>query len=512
MQKQILKIAVLATGFCGLVAEYTLSTLASYFLGDSTFQWAIIISLMLFAMGLGARFTQLIRTSHLLTWFISLEYSLSLLVAYSTSSIYFAALFPLYTPLFIYLLSLCIGLLIGMEIPLVVRLNEQYEPLQINISSVLENDYYGALLGGLFFSFVALPYLSFSSTPFFLGMINFSVAVALFLLLEKQIPPRSKKIYRGTSVIVFILLLFSSHITREIAFYSEQSRYTDKIIFSQQTRYQKIVITQFREHYWLYLNGHQQFSSLDEAMYHEPLVHPAMLLSRNPKQVLICGGGDGCAAREVLKYPKVESVTLVDLDPAMTHVAQTFPPLTRINRNALSDSRTLVKNDDAFHFIDTTQNFYDVIIADFPDPRDVGQARLYAKEFFSLVKKRLRPNGIFISQAGSPYTAPEAFHCIKKTIKEAGFHVLPLHNHVTTMGEWGFLLASVERTPKELKQELHSATITPPTRWLNKEAMFLITSFGKNIFSLSDTAFIDVNTLRNPILFRYYNNGLWETH
>ena len=179
LKSNILKLSLFATGLSGIVAEYILSTLASYFLGDSIFQWTLIVSVMLFSMGLGSRLSRFLETD-LLKKFIIIEFILSLLTSFSSLLAYTAAAYTVYTGIIIYSLSILIGLLIGMEIPLVVRLNDEFEALKVNISSVLENDYYGSLLGGLFFAFVGLPYLGLTYTPFILGGINFAVAIFLF--------------------------------------------------------------------------------------------------------------------------------------------------------------------------------------------------------------------------------------------------------------------------------------------------------------------------------------------
>src|SRR6056297_359632 len=185
-RSRILKMAIFATGLSGIVAEYILSTLATYFLGDSVLQWTLIVSIMMFSMGLGSRISRVFQ-GNLLQTFIFLEFGLSLVVAYSSIIAYTAAAFTIYTGAIIYSMSIIIGLFIGMEIPLVIRLNNSFEILRVNISSVMEQDYYGSLAGGLFFAFIGLPYLGITFTPFVLGMVNFVVAVSLFIILRPKI-------------------------------------------------------------------------------------------------------------------------------------------------------------------------------------------------------------------------------------------------------------------------------------------------------------------------------------
>jgi spermidine synthase len=202
----VLKAAIFATGFAGIVAEYVLSTLATYFIGNSIFQWTMIVSLMLFCMGLGSRLSKRI-TKNLIKNFLLLEITLSLLVAFSSVLVYTLAAFSSYYEVVIYVLSMLIGLLIGLEIPLVVRINTEYDDLKTNISSILEKDYYGSLLGGVFFAFIGLPILGLSYTPFILGLINFFVAcIVLYRFKDKLTTPKLNRLYTILSITVLVLI------------------------------------------------------------------------------------------------------------------------------------------------------------------------------------------------------------------------------------------------------------------------------------------------------------------
>src|SRR6056297_1681037 len=199
-RSRILKMAIFATGLSGIVAEYILSTLATYFLGDSVMQWTLIVSIMMFSMGLGSRISKYFQ-GNLLQIFIFIEFALSLVVAYSSIIAYTAAAFTIYTGAIIYTLSILIGLMIGMEIPLVIRLNTSFEILRVNISSVMEQDYYGSLAGGLFFAFIGLPYLGITFTPFVLGMINFVVALSLCFIPRPTIKSHFRLSVRLASIV-----------------------------------------------------------------------------------------------------------------------------------------------------------------------------------------------------------------------------------------------------------------------------------------------------------------------
>ncbi|NUM72557.1 MAG: spermidine synthase, partial [Ignavibacteriaceae bacterium] len=337
MQKKsnILKYALFATGLSGIVAEYILSTLATYFLGDSIMQWTLILSFMLFSMGLGSSLSRFIKTN-LIDKFIFIEFLLSVLAAFSTSLAYTFSVYTEVRGIIIYSLAILIGILIGLEIPLVTRINEQFEELRVNIANVLEKDYYGSLLGGLFFAFVGLPYLGLTYTPFILGMVNFLVAVMLYIRL-KPLFSINKNIIMVSAAAVLIIISTGAVFAKEIILYGEQAKYADKIVYSEQSRYQKLVVTQWNDYYWFYINGNQQLSTFDEWLYHEPLVHPAAALCGEVKDVLILGGGDGCAAREIFEHYNPQSVTVVDLDPAVTRLAQTNEIFRKLNKDAMLD-------------------------------------------------------------------------------------------------------------------------------------------------------------------------------
>ena len=511
IQSRILKISLFATGLAGIVAEYVLSTLATYFLGDSVFQWTMIVSIMLFSMGVGSRLSQLFE-KNLLQKFIFIEFALSIFSAFSALVTYVASGYTVYTGLIIYTLSIIIGVLIGLEIPLVVRVNDEFQSLRINVASVMEKDYFGSLLGGVFFAFVGLPYLGLTYTPFLLGFINFLVAIVLVALLWKQMTKEQRRRVGGTALGVALLLISGLVAAKPIILYGEQVRYKDKVIYDKQSQYQKIVLTQWKSDYWLFINGNQQLSTVDEVMYHEPLVHPAMQLAVRPQAVLVLGGGDGCAVREILKHSSVEAVTVVDLDPAMTELGKTHPVLVALNEGALTDERVTIVNQDAFTFVEQAADYYDVIIIDLPDPKSADLSRLYTREFYQLCSRHLRPRGVLVTQAGSPYFATRAFLCIDRTLQRAGFQTQPLHNQIVTMGEWGWILGVKDNHPIPLKESLRNLRFDDvETQWLNQEAMLLMTSFGKNYFmDTSDS--IRVNTLGDQVLYRYYLKGNWDLY
>jgi len=507
----ILKLSLFATGLSGIVAEYVLSTLATYFLGNSVLQWTMIVSIMLFSMGLGSRISKYF-TSNLLSKFVTIEFILSLLSSLVAVSTYLVASISVYTGIVIYTMSIVIGLLIGMEIPLVIRLNDEFEELRINVSSILEKDYYGSLAGGIFFAFFGLPILGLTYTPFVLGAINFSVAIMLLTMLWRNLNQSVRKKLLGIATVVVFLWLAALIMAESIIQFGEEKRYKDQVIFSRQSQYQRIVLTQAKGDYWLYINGNQQLSTVDEVMYHEPLVLPVMNLSRNPQNILVLGGGDGCAVREILKYENVKEITLVDLDPMMTELARTHPVLSELNKGALDHEKVNIINQDAYKYLEETDKYFDVIIIDLPDPKTIELSRLYSIEFYKMCNRQLRPNGLITTQSGSPYFANRAFKCIQYTLEEAGFNCVPIHNQVITLGEWGWIIGSNSVESDRLKKSLRELTFDHiSTRWINKEAMLLMTSFGQDItLNLDET--VEVNSIHNPVLFKYYMNGNWDLY
>lgn len=505
----ILKASLFATGFAGIVAEFVLSTLATYLIGNAIFQWAIVMSLMLFAMGLGSRISRFFLAG-LLDTFILIEFLLSLLCAVSAQLAYGLSAFTIYTSLIIYTLAFIIGLLIGLEIPLVIRLNQSYEGLRVNISGVMEKDYYGALVGGLVFAFFALPRLGLTYTPIALGGINFLVASVLmwrfFHLVERK--TLMPWVFGATAVVLIALGILADPILK----FGEQAKYKDKVIYSKQTLYQNIVMTRWKDDYWLYINGQEQFSTFDEERYHEPLVHPAMMLSADASQVLILGGGDGLALREVLKHPQVAQVTLVDLDPAMTDLAGQLPLLVSINDGAMHSQKVTIVNKDAAKFLEDDAHLYGAIIIDLPDPDTIDLMHVYSINFYRLLRKHLIRGGILVTQATSPYFSTQAFQCLVKTIGSAGFSVLPYHNQIPTMGEWGWVLGAraEDMRQEHLKTRIMEADFSwIPSRFINNDAIISMIHFGKNILDPEAIGKIKVNTEMNPVLHRYYLAGSW---
>jgi spermidine synthase len=279
----------------------------------------------------------------------------------------------------------------------------------------------------------------------------------------------------------------------------EQRLYRFPIILSTQTPYQQLVVTKWHNDVRLFIDGHLQFSSIDEDRYHETLVHPAMAALAHRQSVLIIGGGDGLAAREVLKYPDVVSVTLVDLDPGMTSLFAQQPLLATLNAHAFASPRLHVVNADGYQYLQQSQALYDLVVADLPDPRTEALQKLYTREFYGLVRDHLAPGGYFVTQAASPFYTAKAFWCIAATARSVWPVVAPFHVDVPSFGSWGFVLAGA--TPMDVS----ALRVTVPTRFLTDAQLPGLFIFGKD--ALQQESGVAVNTLLRPVLPTYYQEG-----
>ena len=181
--------------------------------------------------------------------------------------------------------------------------------------------------------------------------------------------------------------------------YLENSMYDDRVVFSKQTPYQKLIITKNKEDVRLFIDGNVQFSTIDEYRYHEPLIHIPMNLVNHRENVLILGGGDGLAAREILKYSDVKNITVVDLDKEMTDLAVKNKVMAELNEGSFTNPKVKILNEDAFKFLENAREYFDVIIIDLPDPNNSALARLYSKEFYKVVKQKLARDGVVVTQA-----------------------------------------------------------------------------------------------------------------
>lgn len=487
-------------GLCSIVYELLIATSVSYFLGDSVRHFSITIGLYMAAMGAGSYFSKYFETQ-LIFRFVIAETLLGLLGGLSIPLLYLSYSFEgFFYPTYI-LLTISIGFLIGLEIPFLTRLMESYQILKTNIANILSFDYVGALIATLAFPFLLLPFLGTYKSSVVLGLVNLSIVFVVLRKFKQELISKNsivKPFLVITGLILGTVFIFSEQFLQKW----DQSLYVDRIVHSEQTLYQKVVLTKNKNDVRLYLNGNIQFSSVDEYRYHEALVvFPMSYITHKIDRVLLLGAGDGLATRELLKYPEIQEITIVELDERITELATSNPHINELNHGSLEHPKVHVKHQDAFIYLKENTQPFDLIISDLPDPNSISLSRLYSKQFYRLLKTNLTTNGTFVTQATSPYFARKAFWSISNTVSAAGFEtVVPYHLNVPSFGEWGFVLAGTNI------QTEHSVRPLPETKFINRELLTSMQLFSKDISPLN----VEVNGLDRPVLMNYYLEG-WRT-
>ncbi|ENH96944.1 spermidine synthase [Gracilibacillus halophilus YIM-C55.5] len=492
---------------CGIVFEVLFGALGSYILGDGVKQYTLTISLFLTGMGIGASLSEKI-TKHLILSFIYIEFFVAFIGGFSSFLMFAITAYSSSgtDAFFLYAVTLIVGALTGIELPILIRkANEIGVTLQKSTARVLFSDYAGGLIGGLLFVFLLRPQLGIVKTAFFVGLINLTVALVIIWLFRKEI--HKKWIHAMMGGFIGLLLLLGLFFGQSLAQSFEQKLYKDPIIHMEESEYQKIVLTKDREDIRLYLDGSLQLSSIDEYRYHEVLVHPTMSAAKEPETALVLGGGDGMAVRELLKYDSLQDITLVDLDPAVVELATSNDHLLNLNQGSLTDEPLTIKHRDAFEFLEDTDAWYDVIIVDLPDPNDESLNKLYTKEFYSLVRNHLKPDGAAMVQATSPVFAREVYWTISNTIASTGLHTNNFHVDVPSFGNWGFVMAS--RQPIDT----NALSVDVPSHFLTTDMISRLTEFGKDEDGTLETNNSSkewgVNTLIDPILIPIYEDA-WD--
>jgi spermidine synthase len=431
-------LSILLVAACGLIYELIAGTVASYLIGDSVFQFSTVIGAYLFAMGIGSFLSRFVR-GNLARQFVRIEILIALVGGFSSSALFLAFAFTQGFELLLYVIVLVVGTLVGLEIPLLMRLIKSRYRFQDAVSHVLTFDYLGALFASILFPLVLVPHLGLIRSALFFGVVNAVVALWSTKVFAAQlVRPRSLQLACVATIAVLSTALAGG---ARINAFAEDNIYADEIILSRNTPYQHIVLTKWRDDLRLFLNSHLQFSSRDEYRYHEALVHPG-LAAVGARHVLVLGGGDGLAVREVLRYPQVERVVLVDLDPEMTRLFSKNPLLMQLNGGSLLSPKVQVVNADAFLWVDSATDMFDFIVVDFPDPTNYSLGKLYTTVFFTALGHHLSDRGAFVVQSTSPMFARKSFWCIEETIKQSGYRTYPYHAYVPSFGEWGYVLAS----------------------------------------------------------------------
>jgi len=483
-------LSVLLIAACGLVYELVASALASYLLGDSVFQFSTVIGTYLFAMGIGSWLSRYIGRG-LVARFVAVELMVGMVGGFSSMLLFLAFAYTSAFRLTLYATVVIVGVLVGLEVPLLMRILRDRFDFKDVVSNVLTFDYLGALAASLAFPVLLVPHLGLVRSAVLFGLVNAGIALWSTYLFADVLP--TKRTLRAASVAVLILLGVGMVTAGRITDTAESNIYADDVIFARDSRYQRIVLTAWKDDLRLFLNAHLQFSSRDEYRYHEALVHPGLSTLPAARRVLVLGGGDGLAVREILKYPGVEHVTLVDLDPMMTRLFTTHPMLTRLNEHAFTSPKVQVINADAFVWLDKNAEKYDFAVVDFPDPNNYSIGKLYTAAFYRLLARHITDGGAFVVQSTSPLFARRSFWSIAETLKSAGLNTYPYHVYVPSFGEWGYVIAT-------------HGQFTPPTT-LPDSLRFLTPALVAQSFDFPrDMGPVAVrpNRLNDQILVRYY--------
>ena len=489
----ILLISVMVAAACAIIYQLLIGSIASLFLGSSVEQFSLTIGLFLFFMGVGSWFSKFVDRNLLLR-FIQVEIGLSIIGGSSVGILY-----VLYssTQQFRYgmiLLIASIGILIGLEIPLLTRFLRLQSTLKSTLANVLSMDYCGALVAALVFPFLMLPFLGSMKSSLLTGLINWIVAGGVIWFFRKGFLHGDTKklglLWILSGIYLFSLLFYSDRLVEKW----EQNFYAGTITFQKQSKYQQITLTQAGDRFRLYLDGHLQFDSFDEHRYHESLAHPVFSSLKSKSNVLIIGGGDGLTLREVLKYEEVSTIVLVELDSVVVSLAKNNPYMRTLNSGALSDSRIKILYADGLEYLKNSVSRFDIIIFDLPDPREESLSKLYSLEGYRLAAKCLKKNGAIVTQATSPYFAPNAYWCIGKTIREAGLQLISYHVNIPSFGEWGFHIG--------FKNNFSVTDIKVPSdlKYLDEEIWNAMRTFPKDMKKRS----VKINRLDHPMLAHYY--------
>jgi spermidine synthase len=488
----VLFLNVLIIAVCGLVYELQAATLSSFVLGDSVTQFSLVIGLYLSALGLGAWLSRFIDRG-LARAFIEVELGVALLGGLSVPLLYVSYARPsAFLPL-LYGTVLSVGTLVGLELPLLMRILKEQLDFKELVSRVLTFDYLGALFASVLFPLVFVPQLGLVRTSVLVGMVNALVGLWATWLLRPLLPQRPVGL-RIRGVLLLVVLGAVLVEAETLTLWTEERIFEGEVVYARTTPYQRIVVTQDSSGFHLHLNARLQFSSRDEYRYHEALVHPAMLAVDTPRRVLIRGGGDGLALREVLRHAGVEEVTLVDIDPEMTRLSHAFAKLGELNHHAFDDPRVRVVNEDALIWLEGQTGTFDLALIDFPDPHSFSLGKLYTTRFYRLLRARLAEGGALAIQATSPLATRRSYWCIVRTLEAAGFHVSPYQVGMPSFGIWGFALA------KKTRFELPQGELPRGLRFLDRETMRAMFVMPRDVGPVE----VKVNRLDNQHLVRYY--------
>lgn len=502
--------AVFLIAVCGLIYQLLAGTISSYLVGDSVYQFSLVIGLFMSSMGLGSFLSRFINDK-LHDWFVLVEILTGMAGGLSSIVLFIAfARIENYTP-FLLLVSVTIGTLIGLELPIILRIVKEHNTLKIVVSNVMTVDYAGALFASLLFPIILVPQLGLVRTGLMFGTMNVAVAAAAIHVFKDRLKARNSLL---ALAVTGMLLLGTCFVYADnISTFTEDTLYKDEIIYSTTSPYQRVVVTRTKNDIRMFINGSIQFSSQDEYRYHEALVLPAMASAHSRRNILVIGGGDGLAAREILKFTEVEKITIVDIDPAITTFARDNLLMRNLNKDSMRNPKTQIVNDDAWKYLENVPEMFDVIIIDLPDPDNLSLSRLYSKTFYRLLAGKLARGGKIVTQATSPLYAHKAFWCIYNTFaaienplfkSDTASETVYLqpeayHCYVPSFGSWGFVMAS------NAPFNWQNIEITVPARFVNNDFIKVMNRFPPDIARVET----DVNTIDTHVVKSYYEEG-WE--
>ncbi|WP_055531673.1 polyamine aminopropyltransferase, partial [Streptomyces graminilatus] len=454
---------------CGLVYELELVALASYLIGDSVTQASVVLSVMVFAMGIGSLAAKRLRC-RAAAGFGAVEAALALVGGCSAMALYavfawtgdWGGLWANGPRVLLVTFSLAIGLLIGAEVPLLMELIQRIRRQDAGgaVADLFAADYVGALVGGLAFPFLLLPWLGQLTGTLLTGTVNALVGGALVLgLFRRDLTPRARWLLVVANVTVIGVLAAAALLVDDFERAARHAMYGDDVRVALRTGVQEVVLTGGTRGrpLNLFLDGRLRVGGADELRYHEALVHPAM--DGPHARVLVLGGGDGLAAREVLRYPGVRRVDVVELDAAVVRLARRDPALAALNAHAFDDPRVHVTTADAFRLLRGARAAYDVVISDLPDPAGTASTKLYSQEFYGLARQVLTDGGRLVVHGGPVAARPRVFWTVETTMRAAGLRTVPYrvvadaagpgHTGVANEGvraprDWGFVVATGE--------------------------------------------------------------------
>jgi len=531
---------------CGLIYEYLLAHYAGRILGAVETTIYAMIGIMIVAMGIGAFLARWIKCPF--TGFAWIEVGVGLLGACSilimagmlaltytlpnwlqdiyglhpsitTDGGFINVLQTLvfYTP---FVAGFILGVLIGMEIPLIARIREHVhgQHLTHNAGTIYGADYIGAGIGAAIWVGICL------NIPIMVAAIgtataNLLVGLAFLWRYQSKIirPIRLWMAHAGLAMVLIILALFGSGWVLQMNYIL----FKDTPIYSKVTPHQHLTLTRryvgqgLPSLLSLYINGRLQFSSSDENIYHSFLTYPAMLASARHERILVIGGGDGMAVRDILRWnPK--KITLIDLDEAMINLFKGDDPATptevkeallELNQDAFNDPRVSIIIGDAFVEVEklvTEQQYFDAIIVDLPDPSHPDLNKLYSDFFYARLKQLLSGDGAIAIQSTSPYHAKQAFISIGKTMQSAGFKTEQYHTNVPTFGEWGWTIGTVwGATASQRIAQIDQLPVTDP--WISKATLQAAFVFAPAYFR--ETENIEINRLGSHQVYKYHHEA-----